>query len=153
MAQGEFAGGRAGGQAAGGPVAEQDDPGAQGLGLVDPVAEEVVGVGARGERPGEQGAVGGQRLGQLGGERGAAGELGEDGGEPAPDGAGGGALRPDRGRLSASSAARVLAGLLYVAMAGPQRSAVRSRRSATFCSVVGGRVDQADPVERARAAG
>ncbi|WP_261992624.1 SIS domain-containing protein, partial [Streptomyces sp. adm13(2018)] len=42
------------------------------------------------------------------------------------------------GRVSASSAASVLAGLLYVAMAGPQRSAVRSSRSATFSSASGG---------------
>ncbi len=53
------------------------------------------------------------------------------------------------GRLSASSAASVLAGLLYVAMAGPQRSAVRSRRSATFSSSSGGAVTR--PTRSSRA--
>ena len=96
VAEGQFAGGGGGGQAADGPVAQQDDAGAQGLRLLDPVAEEVVGVGAGGEVAGEQHAVGGQGLGEFGGEGRAAGEFGEDGGEAAARGARGGALGPDQ---------------------------------------------------------
>ena len=90
----------------------------------------------------------GEGLGQFGGERGAAGELGERGGEAAARGAGRRCPRVQiSGSESASSAARVLAGLLYVAMAGPQRSAMWSRRSATLLEGRRRGGEQADAVE------
>ncbi|GAA3060544.1 hypothetical protein GCM10020000_49480 [Streptomyces olivoverticillatus] len=93
--QGEFTGGTGRRGDVRFAFAEQDDAGVQGLGLLDAVAEEVLGVGARGEVAGQQGAVGGERLGQLGGERRAADQGGEDGREAAARGGGEFALGPD----------------------------------------------------------
>ncbi len=147
MAEGEFArrGGRA--QAAGGPVAQQDDPGVEGFGLLDPVAEEVVGVGPGGEGPCQQGTVGGERLGKFGREGRAAGEFGQDRGEPAPDRARGVALRPDEGQGVREFGGE---GLGRVAVRGDGRPAALRRTvqavgDALQC--LRGRGDQADAVE------
>ena len=64
--------------------------------LVHAVAEEVVRVGAGRERAREQHAVRRQRLGEFGGERRVARQLGEHRGEPASDGGRGPAFRPDQ---------------------------------------------------------
>lgn len=111
VGEGEFAGGGGGGEAARRAVAEQDDAGAQRLGLVDAVPEEVVGVARVGDAADEERAVGRECLGEGRGEGGVPGDLGEEGGEAAADRSGARALGPDEGRDSASSAARVLAGL------------------------------------------
>ncbi|CAM5554814.1 hypothetical protein SGRI78S_05881 [Streptomyces griseus subsp. griseus] len=63
VAEGQLPGRRVGAEASRRAVPEQDDPGPQRLALVDPVAEEVVGVRARREVTGEERAVRGQRLG------------------------------------------------------------------------------------------
>ena len=81
-----------------GPVAQEDDADAHRLRLVDPVAEEVVGVGAAREVAEEEAAVRGERLGQVGGEGRAAGEFGERGGEAAACRARGVPFGPDQGQ-------------------------------------------------------
>lgn len=148
MAESQFAGGGPGAQAAGGAVAEQYDAGVQGLRLVDPVAEEVVGVGPGGECPRQQCAVSGKRLGEFGGEGRAAGKLGQDGGESAADRGRGFALRPDEGQAVGELGSK---GLGRVAVRGDGRTAAfRGAVEAVGDALqrLGGRGDQADPVEQ-----
>ncbi|CAM5684950.1 hypothetical protein SVIOM342S_00880 [Streptomyces violaceorubidus] len=97
VSEGQVTGAGRGGESAAGTVAEQHYTRAQGGRLLDAVAEEVVGVGSGGESAGEQCAVRGQRLGEVGDDRGGAGQFGEGGGETAAGGPGGGALGPDDG--------------------------------------------------------
>lgn len=147
VAEGQFAGGVGGGEAVRRAVPHEDDAGAQGLGLVDPVPEEVVGVGTGRVVAGEQDSVGGQGLRELRGKRRQPREFGEDRGEPAARGARGGALGPDQRKRVGELRGE---GLRRIAVRGDGGSAALRRTVQPVGDLLQGlrrRLQEADAVE------